>query len=62
MANLRNGQVFYVQEETKQLEGGFVFSIKFRPNDDFLIIMPITGEKVKVIGTFLFFIQPSNNN
>ena len=46
--NYRIGPVFYIQEETLQLEEGFLFSIKFRPGDEFLIIMPITGEKIKV--------------
>jgi len=45
----RTGPVFHIQEETLQLEEGFLFPMKFRLGDEFLLILPITGEKVKVI-------------
>jgi hypothetical protein len=41
--------VFHVQEETLLLDGGFVYSIKFKLGDEFLLTIPISGEKVKVI-------------
>jgi len=57
---LRPVQVFHVQEELSQLDGGLVYSIKFKLGDEFTMILPITGEKVKVNNTIYLSVEMKN--
>ena len=52
--------VFHVQEETRALDGGFFFGVKFHLGNEFLMVMPITGEKIKVGYSLQFLLQPNN--